>query len=129
MKKYMGKIREDGVGNGQAAWNALEKKYNSNTKEARRAYHEYLHLTQLSVLAGYGVGRDLYSVEQDGALPGGESLAGEVNHRSKRLQLGEFRKVASSNILSSQCRLAVNTWRHHSQDHCHSNTMDLRATK
>ena len=39
----MGKTREDGVGNGQAAWNALEKKYNSNTKEARRAYHEYLH--------------------------------------------------------------------------------------
>ena len=32
-----------GVGNGQAAWNALEKKYNSNTKEARRAHHEYLH--------------------------------------------------------------------------------------
>ena len=39
----MGKTREDGVGNGQAAWNALEKKYNCNTKEARRAYHEYLH--------------------------------------------------------------------------------------
>ena len=43
VKKYMGKTREDGVGNGQAAWNALETKYNSNTKEARRAYHEYLH--------------------------------------------------------------------------------------
>ena len=42
-EKHMGKTREDGVGNGQAAWNALEKKYNSNTKEARRAYHEYLH--------------------------------------------------------------------------------------
>ena len=39
----MGKTREDGVGNGQAAWIALEKKYNINTKEARRAYHEYLH--------------------------------------------------------------------------------------
>ena len=39
----MGKTREDGVGHGQAAWNALEKKYNSNTKEARRAYHEHLH--------------------------------------------------------------------------------------
>ena len=39
----MGKTLEDGVGNGQAAWNALEKKYNSNTKEATRAYHEYLH--------------------------------------------------------------------------------------
>ena len=43
VKKHMGKTWEDGVGNGQAAWNALERKYNSNTKEARRAYHEYLH--------------------------------------------------------------------------------------
>ena len=42
-KKHMGKTREDGVGSGQAAWNVLEKKYNSNTKKARRAYHEYLH--------------------------------------------------------------------------------------
>ena len=39
----MGKTREDGVRNGQAAWNALKKKYNSNTKEARRVHHEYLH--------------------------------------------------------------------------------------
>ena len=43
VKRHMGKTQEDGVGNGQAAWNALEKKYNSKTKEARRAYHEYLH--------------------------------------------------------------------------------------
>ena len=43
VKTHMGKTREDGVGNGQAAWNALEKKCISNTKEARRAYHEYLH--------------------------------------------------------------------------------------
>ena len=43
VKRHMGKTREDGVGNGQAAWNALEKKYNNNTKETRRAYHEYLH--------------------------------------------------------------------------------------
>ena len=43
VKRHMGKTREDGVGCGQAAWNALEKKYNSSTKEARRAYHEYLH--------------------------------------------------------------------------------------
>ena len=33
-------------------------------------------LTQLSVLAGPNVGRDRFPVEQDGALPGGESLAG-----------------------------------------------------
>ena len=43
VERHMGKTREDGVGNGQAAWNALEKKYNSITKEARRAYNEYLH--------------------------------------------------------------------------------------
>ena len=43
VKKHMGKTREHGVGNGQAVWNALEKKYNSNTKKARRAYHKYLH--------------------------------------------------------------------------------------
>ena len=47
VKKHMGKTREDGVGNGQAAWNALEKKYNGNTKKARRAYHEYLHNTKM----------------------------------------------------------------------------------
>ena len=43
VKNHMGKTWEDGVGNGQAAWNVLEKKYNSNTKEAKRAYHDYLH--------------------------------------------------------------------------------------
>ena len=43
----MGKTREDGVGNGQAAWNTLEEKYNSHTKEARRAYHEKLHSTKI----------------------------------------------------------------------------------
>ena len=46
-KKHMGKTQEDGVGNGQAACNALQKKYNGNTKEARRAYHEYLHNTKM----------------------------------------------------------------------------------
>ena len=47
MEKHIGKTREDGVGNGQAAWKALEKKCNSNTKEARRAYHEYLHSAKM----------------------------------------------------------------------------------
>ena len=47
VKKHMGKTREDGVGNGQAAWHALEGKYNSHTKEARRAYHEKLHSTKV----------------------------------------------------------------------------------
>ena len=47
VKKHMDKIREDGVGNGQVVWNVLEKKYNSNTKEARRAYHGYLHNTKM----------------------------------------------------------------------------------
>ena len=46
VKKHMGKTREDGVGNGQAAWNALEEKYNSHTKEATRAYHEKLNSTK-----------------------------------------------------------------------------------
>ena len=47
VKKHMGETREDGVGNGQAARNALEEKYNSHTKEARRAYHEKLHSTKM----------------------------------------------------------------------------------
>ena len=47
VKKYMGKTREDGVVNGQAAWNALEEKYNSHTKEATRAYHEKLRSTKM----------------------------------------------------------------------------------
>ena len=47
VRKHMGKTREDWIGNGQAAWNTLKKKYNSNTKEARRTYHEYLHNAKL----------------------------------------------------------------------------------
>ena len=47
VNKHTGKTREDGVGNGQAAWNTLEEKYNSHTKEARRAYHEKLHSTKI----------------------------------------------------------------------------------
>ena len=43
----MGKTREDGDGNGQAAWSTLEEKYNSNTKEARTAYREKLHSTKM----------------------------------------------------------------------------------
>ena len=48
VKKHMGKTREDGVGNGQAGWNALKEKYNSHTKEARRAYyHKKLQSTKI----------------------------------------------------------------------------------
>ena len=95
-------------------------------------------LTQLSVLTGSDAGWDSFSVKQDGALSEGKSYRkprSAVNHESnlhhlgKCLQLAEFHKMAPSNILSSQCRLAVNTWRHHSQGRCHSYTMDLRATK
>ena len=95
-------------------------------------------LTQLSVLAGPDAGWDLFSLKQDGALSGGESLSrtsecGKPREQPESLgeasQLGGFHKMAPSNILSSQCRLAVNMWRHHSHGHCHSNTMDLRATK
>ena len=47
VKRHMGKTREDGVGNEQAAWSAREEKYNSHTKEARRAYHEKLHSNKM----------------------------------------------------------------------------------
>ena len=47
VKRHMGKTREDGVGNGQAAWSALKEKYNSYTKEARGAYHEKPHSTKM----------------------------------------------------------------------------------
>ena len=41
----MGKSHEDGVRNRQAAWAALPTKYNGNTKEARREFHDKLHTT------------------------------------------------------------------------------------
>ena len=47
VKRHISKTREDGVGNGEAARSALEEKYNSHTKEARRAYHEKLHSTKM----------------------------------------------------------------------------------
>ena len=43
----MGKTREDGIGNGQAAWSALKEKHNGHTKETRRAYHEKMHSTKM----------------------------------------------------------------------------------
>ena len=61
VKKHIGKTREDGVGNGQTAGNALEKKYNGNTKEARRAYHEYLHNTKTN--SGDDPGDLLYTMD------------------------------------------------------------------
>ena len=45
----------------------------------------------------------------------------------KRLQRGRFRKVAFSNVLSSQRRLLVDPWRHHLQGHRRFNNMDSRA--
>ena len=62
MKKNIGKTRENRVSNGQAAWNALEKKYNSNTKEARKAYHGYLHNTNIKS----GDDRDDFVYTMDG---------------------------------------------------------------
>ena len=47
VERHMCKTRKDGVGNEQAAWSALEEKYNSHTKEARKAYHEKLHGTEM----------------------------------------------------------------------------------
>ena len=49
VKRHMSKTREDGVGNGQAAWSVLEEKYSSHTKEATRAYHEKLHSTEMKL--------------------------------------------------------------------------------
>ena len=41
VKTYTAKIQEDGIGNGQAASNTFEEKYNSSpTREAKRASHE-----------------------------------------------------------------------------------------
>ena len=60
VKKHMSKTREDGVGNGQAAWSALEEKYNSHTKEARRAYNEKLHSTKMK--SGDGPDDFLYTM-------------------------------------------------------------------
>ena len=62
VKKHMDKTREDGVGNGQVAWNALKKKYNSNTKEARRVYDGYLHKTKIKS----GDNRDDFLYTMDG---------------------------------------------------------------
>ena len=61
VKRHIGKTREDGVGNGQAAWSALEEKYNSHTKEARRAYHEKLHSTKMK--SGDGPDDFLYTMD------------------------------------------------------------------
>ena len=49
VKMHMGKTRENGVGNKQAACNVLEDKYNSPTEEAinSRMYHEQLHSTKM----------------------------------------------------------------------------------
>ena len=76
-------------------------------------------LTQLSVLAG-GLTQGGTSSRLSKTVPcRGENRYREpltaVNHESnlhhlgKRLQLAELHKMAPSNILSSQCRLAVNT--------------------
>ena len=43
----MDKTREDEVGNGHAAWTAMEEKYNSHTKQPRRAYHQQLYNTKM----------------------------------------------------------------------------------
>ena len=62
VKKHTSKTREDGVGNGQATRNALEKRYNSNTKEATRAHHEYLHNAKMK----YGDDPDDFLYAMDG---------------------------------------------------------------
>ena len=61
VKRHISKTREDGVGNGLATWSALEEKYNSHTKEARRAYHEKLHSTKMK--SGDGPDDFLYTMD------------------------------------------------------------------
>ena len=95
-------------------------------------------LTQLSVLAGPDVRRDVFPVEQDGALPGGDSLAGIPESGKPREQpasLGEAssgRGVPRGGVLEHPEQPMWPGCEHvevRSQVHCHSNTMDLRATK
>ena len=53
-------------------------------------------LTQLSVLLGPDVGRDLFSVTQDGALSGGEPVSGTpegVKPREQAAPLGDHSPV------------------------------------
>ena len=53
----------------KGAGQGLLRGHSIDTQELKR-------LTQLSVLPGPDVRRDVFPVEQDGALPGGDSLAG-----------------------------------------------------
>ena len=53
----------------KGAGQGLLRGHSIDTQELKR-------LTQLSVMAGPDVRRDVFPVEQDGALPGGDSLAG-----------------------------------------------------
>ncbi|CAN0087585.1 unnamed protein product, partial [Sphacelaria rigidula] len=43
----MGKTPQDGIGNGQAAWAALNNKFDGSSKEARREFHDKLHNTTM----------------------------------------------------------------------------------
>lgn len=44
---YVGETYEDGIGNGQATWTALEQKYDGNATEARREFHDKFHTTMM----------------------------------------------------------------------------------
>ena len=59
------------------------------------------------------VGRNLFSL---GEPPKVVNPKSNPHHSEKRLQWGKFRKGAFSNILSSQSRLAINTWSHHPKE-------------
>ena len=47
MKTFECKKKEDGTGDGHAAWQALNEKYNTYTEKARRPYHEKLNNTKM----------------------------------------------------------------------------------
>ena len=101
--------REDGIGNGQAAWNTLGKKYNSNTKEAKRAYHEYLHNTKMK--SGDDPEDSLYTMDryrerlEDIGQPVPDERYGNV---ILQILLAEYERVRIASYERRNLRLADN---------------------
>ena len=115
VKTHTSKTREDGVGNGQAAWSALEEKYKSHTKEARRIHHEKLHCTKMK--SGDDPDDFLYTMEgfrerlEDigqpvpdkryeeiilQALPGEYERVRTASHERRDFHLADIRRVMSA---------------------------------
>ena len=82
----MGKTREDGDGNGQAAQNTLEDKYNSHAEEAKRVYHEHLHNTNMK--PGDDPADVLYTHGRLSRAPGGHATNTNTSLRPQKLAVG-----------------------------------------